>query len=61
MYEFNTVISLFLIFAFTQAPASRQSSFFLLGDYVNLAKTRLKDLNEALEFGLFGPGLVSVI
>jgi hypothetical protein len=37
-----------------------QSSFFLLGDYITLAKTRLKDLKEATGFGLFGPGFVSV-
>jgi hypothetical protein len=44
----------------TQAPASPQSAFSLLGDYVTLARTRLKDLNEAPGFGLFGHGFVSL-
>jgi hypothetical protein len=48
------------IFFFNQAPASPQSAFSLLGDYITLAKTRLKDLNEAPGFGLFGHEFVSV-
>lgn len=44
---------------YPQAPASPQSAYSLLGDYITLAKTRLKDLNEALGFGLFGHGFVS--
>ncbi|PNF13766.1 hypothetical protein B7P43_G13145 [Cryptotermes secundus] len=42
-----------------KAPASPQSSLFLLRDYVTLAKTRLKDLNEAPGFGLLGPGFTT--